>query len=731
MEFRFLLASLQISTLLSQPTKGHLLELLRTFNKGEQGLDEHYGQAMRRIQDQEPNRKALAMKILTWIVHAERPLSMQELKHAVAVCENSDELDENYIPRSKIILSLCAGLVVLDEESRMVRLVHYTTQEYFERHENAWFEDAETEMIITCGTYLSFTSGLGISESFPEERLWPLYPYALYHWHHHVREIPGRASEWLLRFAKSEIRIPVNESSDFSGGSVAGLHLAAYFGLGHVAACLIDGGYCADEHDIYDRTPLSYAADAGRQSTINLLLATKDVDPNSSPKAGAFEKMTPLIFASINGHEAVVNLLLDVDHADIDAQDAQGNTALYHAVTCRNMSIVAVLIEKGPSMEINNNDGQTVLAVAAGDCNMDGVEILLRYGANPNPKPATGTGRTPLSSAARRGDTSIVRLLLATGADACLRRGLQRHTPPLLLAAKNDCEDVVEVLLQRGVDPEGVPEASRTPFSLATDAGNMTVAKPLFDSGKIDPDSKCSRGLTPLFYAACGGHSDIVKLLLDTCEVDPDINDSKGRTPLSFAASGGHVATVEILLGASGVDTDSKDRNGLTPLSYAAGGGRKAIVEMLLSASGVDPDSKDIEGRTPLSHAAAHGQQAIVELLLGSCRVDPNSRAEEQAGMTPLGFACLRGRLAVVKILLNDDRVDPDSKLSEDGNGGPTELFRAASHGREAILQLLLDTNRVDVNMTDKNGWTPLEYAKNNTIRRMLRDKGGQRGRDL
>ena len=43
------------------------------------------------------------------------------------------ELDEENLPEIEDMVSVCAGLVTVDEESEIIRLVHYTTQEYFER----------------------------------------------------------------------------------------------------------------------------------------------------------------------------------------------------------------------------------------------------------------------------------------------------------------------------------------------------------------------------------------------------------------------------------------------------------------------------------------------------------------------------------------------------------------------------------------------------------------------
>ena len=44
------------------------------------------------------------------------------------------------------MVSVCAGLVTVDEESDIIRLVHYTTQEFFERTQNIWFPNCRETM---------------------------------------------------------------------------------------------------------------------------------------------------------------------------------------------------------------------------------------------------------------------------------------------------------------------------------------------------------------------------------------------------------------------------------------------------------------------------------------------------------------------------------------------------------------------------------------------------------
>lgn len=87
---------------------------------------------MQRIQDQGAGARSLAKDVLLWITLAKRPLTPVELQHATAVESGEPKLDNQNISDIEYILSVCAGLVMLDKESDIICLVHYTTHEYFE-----------------------------------------------------------------------------------------------------------------------------------------------------------------------------------------------------------------------------------------------------------------------------------------------------------------------------------------------------------------------------------------------------------------------------------------------------------------------------------------------------------------------------------------------------------------------------------------------------------------------
>ncbi|OPB44314.1 hypothetical protein A0O28_0026320 [Trichoderma guizhouense] len=130
-------------------------------------LHDAYDDTVERIKSQKNGFRRLAEKTLYWISYAKRQLKTTELQHALAVDLEIDtgniprEFDDESKPGIDLIVSVCCGLVTpdqdtADEEGRVIRLVHYTTQEYLIQIREEWFPEAEKRMDDVCTVYLSF-----------------------------------------------------------------------------------------------------------------------------------------------------------------------------------------------------------------------------------------------------------------------------------------------------------------------------------------------------------------------------------------------------------------------------------------------------------------------------------------------------------------------------------------------------------------------------------------------
>jgi len=121
------------------------------------GLDAYdtaYGDAMDRIFGQERDYQESAEKVLSLVLCARRPLTSSELQHALMIETGDTELEEDNGLDCETILSVCAGLITIDESSDTIRFVHYTTQEYLQRTQKRWLPKAELKIARACLDYL-------------------------------------------------------------------------------------------------------------------------------------------------------------------------------------------------------------------------------------------------------------------------------------------------------------------------------------------------------------------------------------------------------------------------------------------------------------------------------------------------------------------------------------------------------------------------------------------------
>jgi hypothetical protein len=93
-------------------------------------LDQTYVEAIKRIDSQNEEDSLLARRVISWIVFAKRALIVNELRQAIAIEEleeNEDELEDEGLVEEDLMIDVCAGLVIVDNESQIVRLIHYST----------------------------------------------------------------------------------------------------------------------------------------------------------------------------------------------------------------------------------------------------------------------------------------------------------------------------------------------------------------------------------------------------------------------------------------------------------------------------------------------------------------------------------------------------------------------------------------------------------------------------
>ncbi|KFY57531.1 hypothetical protein V497_05496 [Pseudogymnoascus sp. VKM F-4516 (FW-969)] len=553
----FLLARLHLDSLNGKRSPKAVRTALKSLPSGSNAYDDAYKDAMIRIEGQLLDQKDLAWQVLSWITCAKRPLTMSELQHALAIELGEISLDEDNLPQIEDMVSVCAGLVTVDEESEIIRLVHYTTQEYFERTKETWFPNLEAEITKICVTYLSFdTFGSGICHNIENllerQRSNELYNYASCNWGHHAREACTSIPEvhsFLERDAQVQASIQVLTVGKvrFIGGSVysrvfprgwTGLHLAAHFGIEKTVQHLL-GTTITDVKDGRGRTPLSHAAENGHKAVAKLLLANNGEINLPDNRQG----QTPLAWAAGNGQEAMVKLLL-ANNANIELKCRSfGRTPLLWAVINGTETITRILLESGAKINSQDNSGRTALSWAAGMGYEAVFKVLLEKGADIDIK--DDYTRAPLWYAAHRGNGLILRLLLVDSAEINLRDSLMGWTP-LLSATAHGHEAAVRLLLLHNAEVDIEDTRDRTVISHAAENGHEPIVKLLLaHHAKVNIEDKWGR--TPLLYAVRGDHEAVVKLLLEH-GAKIDLKDtSHEQTALSLAELKENEAVVKLL----------------------------------------------------------------------------------------------------------------------------------------------------------------------------------------
>jgi len=494
--------------------------------KGE-GLGDAYTGTLSRIQAQPGSRSKLGMKVLMWVSHAERPLHIDELCHALGA-EGSTDLDIGNIPAIETLLASSLGLVVVEKSSSTVRLVHYTLQEYLSNNTNL-FLNPHSIISEACLTYLNFPHVRSFSptlRSVPPTA--PFVEYASCYWGTHARSETTESVKTLAlklldgydKHISSKVLLlngvrAAEQPFDGDGAPTGftGLHGAAYFGCLELAVALLETNKGdVQATDFHGNRAIAWASRRGNEGVLRALLEWSEAY-SGAPTVSEYGS-APLLWAAENGHEGVVRILLEKKNINPDKPDRRGRTPLSWASRSGHEGVVRMLLE--------------------------------RDDVNPN-KPDF-LGKTPLVQASGHGHEGVVRMLLERN-DVNPKKMAIFRTSPLWWASYNGQERVVRILLERNdVNPDKSDLFRRTPLWLASVNGHEGVVRMLLERNDVNPNKQNFLGITPLAQASYKGHEGVVRMLLERSDVNPDQQGLLGTTPLSWAANMGHTGVVRTLL---------------------------------------------------------------------------------------------------------------------------------------------------------------------------------------
>ena len=443
-----------------------------------------------------------------------------------------------------------------------------------------------------------------------------------------------------------------------------------------------------------------------------------------------------LVDAVQRGDKEAVRSLLK-QHADVNAPQADGATALAWAAHWDDLETADLLIHAGANVNAANDYGVTPLSLACSNGNAAMVEKLLKAGADPNA--TLWTGETALMTAARTGNVDVVKLLLAHGAEVNAKETRRGQTALMWSVAQNHPE-VARALIEHGADVHARSKASFTPLLALTYGADVPTSS--------------KGGFTPLLFAAQQGDLDLARMLL-AAGANVNAATPEDGSALVVASAGGHESLAIFLL-EKGADPNLADGNGITALHYAMQKGisilsgvqsknkyyetymfrpnMEGLVKALLP-HGANPNVRmlqapprlrllfrpriSLDGATPFLLAAATGDISLMRTL-ATRGADPLLATKEN--VTPLMVAAGMGRfenrtdeerrsaLEAIKLVV-ELGADVNAANTSGPRIGQTALHAAAFTGTNATIQFLVDKG-AQVNVQDRCGQTPLSIAE-------------------
>ncbi len=302
--------------------------------------------------------------------------------------------------------------------------------------------------------------------------------------------------------------------------------------------------------------------------------------------------------AAQQGDKAAVRALLK-QHADVNAAQGDGTTALHWAAYRDDLEMAQLLIQAGADVKAATREGAiTPLFMACTNGSAPMIEALVKAGAAVNITKTNGT--TPLMTAAGSGSVAAVKALLDHGANVNAKEEAHGQTA-IMFAAALDRGDVVKLLLERGADP------------------NITSKSTKLERVRFDQDGN----VIPATAAPAGGRRG------GTAGAPAATTPAAGDTPVPGAGRGGRAGDIAAQVRQVGPTF----MGGMTAMLYAARDGQMNAIRALVEGGADVNKVSDGEEESPLVMAITNGHLEMAKYLLDHC-ADPNLAGVE--GLAPL-----------------------------------------------------------------------------------------------
>ena len=397
---------------------------------------------------------------------------------------------------------------------------------------------------------------------------------------------------------------------------------------------------------------------------------------------------------------------------------------LLAAVTCRDDSLLKLLVKYG--VEVNRRDRSctTALHIAAqlpGSPGFHMINSLVKVGADVNA--LNNYHETPLHFAAKEGKDEAVRLLVAKGADVNLQTVVGDTALSLVTkwqlkmhpdrdrrgkVVASEFNNAALPLVEAGADVKGF--RYRATLKTAVEAGLESLVLAMLRGGATLP--KASGGGSDILGVALSSNQFALCFSLLKLGVGIEPKDAVGDNPLQEALRNSRTVPPPELFDAffqAGMDATATNADGDTLLALVVAVAFRAPTEedkiadvvRLLVSRGVDPTLGPEDSSSPIDQAIRLRSPSIFAAMTGESMALPFAKR--------LCEQCCRQHFAAG--VTHCIRACKDLNINDKNDEGDTLVHTSIRAGSSLVLSILLRTPGVYSEAENNAGQTPLLLA--------------------
>ncbi|UQC83094.1 uncharacterized protein CLUP02_08587 [Colletotrichum lupini] len=690
----FLLARLLIDAWSNKLSPKELRKALKVFGETSEKANIYsavYNEAMNRIRSQPSEHVELALNVLSWTTGAKRPLTIEELQHALAVEEGETDIDQDNIIPVETMIS--------------------TTQEYFERKRHQFFPDIDSQIAMACTNYLSIKNVYKVPGDYdsyeydsdsdsdsdfdfdfdfeldierrhlqsPRYNFAPFFDYATLFWGEHTREssiIPTEVVGFLRnQYARNRSVSVLRRLRWMSPFPRTSAQVAAYFGILQLFT-----NYTLPEIDMYSadesgKTALWWAAFANRLDVVKFYLDSDAIEhtplESHSPCTETFKRKV-----SIQCFRECMRVAIEKQHAAV-LEAFIGFTAERRLNGDPEQDKESCIF----SQPINQNDVYWLNEVYETRSYWWDHSRQYRDGFMFAEEP-------PVTIICWRVVVYFIR-------GKVLDQNRHEWLPHVILAFLDSLRyskySDSQIYLKYCSAISTLADGGRT-ISLNVMLDELLLLISRGESFDYSEISLLDQGLT-----------ETLRLLLKL-GANLDTSNSMGRIHCALALMGFHSALRFLMTQGACVYTWDAGEEILTSVASMTGKG-SALSALMSGAVITERHDSNMQEPSIQNPASVDVEKNITVALQLLVEMGADIGAQDHRGKTPVYWAIVSRNIPALHFLL-EKNVEAEVKST----GGKRPLLQAAAKSSMAVVEVILDHN-ADIDATDEEGRTALSWA--------------------